>query len=110
MSLLVQQAALMLVQCNRETTYGPGCRFLMVLMFRLSGTYVFFRLEHWPFPVLMFSQVFPVHMAFRKFFRHICYSQVTVQLVPMSGYSGVYIRDLRLARDPPATGEVEPPF
>ena len=52
------------------------------------------------FPVLMVFARFPGTYALLRF----------VQLVPMSGFPLVYIRDLRLARDPPATGEVEPPF
>ena len=51
MSLHVQRAARKIVQCNRETTYGPGCRFLMVLMFSFSGTYVS---QASRFPALMF--------------------------------------------------------
>ena len=77
MSLHVQRAARKIVQCNRETTYGPGCRFLMVLMFS--------------FPAPMSPR-----LVSRSFFRYLCFQHV--QLVPMSGSLGLYIRDLWLAR------------
>ena len=65
-------------------------------MLVIPGTYVFQLV----FPVLMFIEGFSGAYALSG----LLYSRYLCQ-----GFQ-VYIRDLRLARDPPATGEVEPPF